>query len=93
MNKAKVYRPRNWLYEVLVVAEGVLLVLLWSLILGSWKPGVLAGACTYLLLASILRKSFQKHHRRGIAFLKSCSWSEAEKAFSESYDFSRHTHG
>ena len=87
MNKPKVYRPRNWLFEVLVVAEGVALVLLWSLILGSWKAGVFAGACTYLLLANLLRRSFQKHHRRGIAFFKSGRWSEAEKAFTESYEF------
>ena len=87
MKKLKTVRPRNWLYELLVLLEGLLIFALWWLILGSRKQIFLCWAITYLALAWTLRGIFQRHHRRGMKLLRRKKFSEAAVSFQNSFHY------
>lgn len=89
MNKAKINRPRNWRYELYIILIGLALVGIWWIILKSSRKAVLAGAWTYLILAWSLRLIFQKHHMRGMKFMRERNYADAALAFQNSYEFFR----
>ena len=87
MEKLKTVRPRNWLYELLVLLEGLVIFAIWWLILDSRKHILLCGAITYLALAWTLRLIFQRHHRKGMKLLRRKQLSEAAVSFQNSFHF------
>lgn len=87
MEKKKIARPRNWLYEFLVILEGLLLIGIWCLFTDSLWDAITGGILTYFALAWILRLSLQRHHRRGVALMRHNQYEQASAAFQASYDF------
>lgn len=87
MEKQKTIRPRNWLYELLIIAEVALLIALWQLYFRNWWKAALCGSATYLILAYTLRHILQMHHRQGIRFMRLGDFENALNAFQRSYDF------
>ena len=83
----KIIRPRNYLYEFLVILNGLVLIGIWWLILQSTRKAIMAGCASYLILAWSLRLTFQKHHMNGMKFLRAKNYSEAATAFQKSHDF------
>jgi tetratricopeptide (TPR) repeat protein len=87
MEKVKTIRPRNWLYEWIVIAEEVIIFAIWLMILKSWPHAVIMGGLTYLTLAWTLRLTLQRHHRKGMKYLQQGNYEAASKAFESSYTF------
>lgn len=87
MAQPKTIRPRNWLYELLIILEIILIVGIWRIFSGSWKYAFLFGGLTYLILAWTLRLILQRHHRKGIQFLQRKEYKQAAEAFQNSHDF------
>ena len=87
MEKVKTIRPRNWLYEGIIIAEGVIIFAIWWLILESRTHALFMGALTYLTLAWTLRLTLQRHHRKGMKYMRQGNYEAAAKAFESSYTF------
>ncbi len=87
MEKNKIIRPRNYLYEFIVIFIGLLLIGIWWIILRSTHKAILFGCLSYLILAWCLRFIFQKHHMNGMRFLRAKNYSHAAAAFQQSHDF------
>lgn len=87
MEQEKILRPRNWLYEFLVLAQELLIFGSWRLVLGSWQLALFAGAVTYLTLAWTLRLILQRHHRKGMRQMRGKEYEEAAISFQNSYNF------
>lgn len=87
MAQFPIIRPRNYLYEFLVILNGLVLIGIWWLIFKSLYPALLAGCWSYLILAWSLRLTFQKHHRKGMKLLRAQNYTEAATAFKNSYEF------
>lgn len=87
MEQIKIIRPRNYLYEFLVILNGLVLIGIWWIVLQSPRKAMLAGCLSYLVLAWCLRLIFQKHHRNGMKFLRAKNYSNAAAAFQTSHDF------
>ena len=87
MEKPRTVRPRNWLYELLVLLEALLIFAIWWLILDSRKNLFLCWAITYFTLAWTLRGIFQRHHRKGMNLLRRKQFSEAAVSFQNSFHF------
>ena len=87
LEQAKTIRPRNWLYELLVLAELFFIVGIWRLLSHSWLYAFAGGGLTYCALAWTLRLTLQRHHRKGMQLLRSKRFEEAAEAFQNSYDF------
>jgi tetratricopeptide (TPR) repeat protein len=83
----KMIKPRNYLYEFLVILNGLVLIGIWWIILQSARKAMLAGCVSYLILAWCLRFTFQKHHMNGMKFLQAKNYSDAAAAFQRSHDF------
>ena len=82
-----IIRPRNYLYEFLVILNGLVLIGIWWIILQSIRKAAMAGCISYLILAWCLRFAFQKHHMRGMKLLRAKAYSDAAAAFQKSHDF------
>lgn len=87
MEKVKTIRPRNWLYEGIIIAEEILILVIWLMILKSWPHAVIMGALTYFALAWTLRLTLQRHHRKGMKYMRQGNYEAAAKAFESSYTF------
>ena len=87
MEQIKTIRPRNWLYELLVCLELILIVGIWWVFSDSWKYAFMFGGLTYLALAWTLRLVLQRHHRKGMQFMKRKKYEEAAEAFQNSHNF------
>ncbi len=87
MEHIKTIRPRNWLYELLVSLELILIVGIWWVFSDSWKFAFVFGGSTYLTLAWALRLTLQRHHRNGMQLLRQKHYEEAAIAFQNSYNF------
>ena len=83
----KIIGKRNYLYEFLVILNGLVLIGIWWLILRSPREAMMAGCVSYVILAWCLRLTFQKHHIKGIQFLKAKNYADAAAAFRQSLDF------
>lgn len=83
----KIIRPRNYLYEFLVILNGLILIGIWWIILQSLRKALMAGCISYLVLAWGLRLIFQKHHSKGMVFLQAKNYADAAAAFRQSQDF------
>ena len=77
----KMIKPRNYLYEFLVILNGLVLIGIWWIILQSARKAMLASCVSYLILAWCLRFTFQKHHMNGMKFLQAKNYSDAAAAF------------
>ena len=87
MERLKTIRPRNYLFEVLVFLNGIVLIGIWWLILRDVRKAILAGCISYLVLAWCLRLLFQRHHMLGIKHLRTKNYAEAAACFARSYEF------
>ena len=87
MEQIKTIRPRNWLYELLVILELILIVGIWRVFSDSWKYAFVFGGLTYLTLAWSLRLTLQRHHRNGMKLLRQKHYEEAAAAFQNSCNF------
>ena len=87
MEREKVIRPRNWLYELLVCAELAFIVAIWQMVFRSWLRTFMFGGTTYLILAWTLRLTLQRHHRKGMKLLRQKQYEEAAAAFQNSFSF------
>jgi len=87
MEQKKIIRPRNWFLELLVFLEAILIIVIWRIFSKSWATALFYGALTYLLLAWSLRRGLQRHHRRGMKFLRNQKYTEAAAAFQSSLAF------
>lgn len=87
MDKVKTIRPRNWLYEWIIIAEEVIIFAIWLMILKSWTHALFMGALTYFTLAWTLRLPLQRHHRKGMKYMRQGNYEAAAKAFESSYTF------
>ena len=87
MEQRKTIRPRNYLYEGLIIVEELIIVGIYWFVLGSWKYALVAGGITYLVLAWTLRLSLQRYHRKGMKLLHNKQNPDAVLAFQSSYDF------
>lgn len=87
MEQTPIIRPRNFLFEFIIIIEELLIIIIWWLFLRSWIHALLAGSITYLALAWTLRLTFQRHHRKGMKLMRANRFSEAADAFKNSFDF------
>lgn len=87
MEQNKTIRPRNWLFELLVLLEEILIIVIWWIISKSWFKAIIYGALTYFLLAWFLRLGLQRHHRKGMNFLRKQKYAEAAAEFQNSLAF------
>ncbi len=87
MEQTKTVRPRNWLYELLVCLEILLILAIWWILTESRQKAFLFGALTYFSLAWPLRLTLQWNHRKGIQFFQRRNYKEAATAFQKSFDF------
>ena len=87
MEQTPIIRPRNFLFEFIVIIEELLIIIIWWLFLRSWIYALLAGIITYLALAWTLRLTLQRHHRKGMKLMCAKQFSEAADAFKNSFDF------
>lgn len=87
MEQIKVIRPRNYLYELLVIINGLILIGIWWIFLQSARKATLAGCLSYLFLAWCLRFIFQKYHMNGMKFMRAKNFSDAAAAFQQSHNF------
>ena len=84
-----VYRPRNYVYEGIVLLIQFAMMALGAVLLQSFWIGCFAGWVCYIVIAWTLRLSFQKHHRRGMMLLRMENYAEAAAAFRKSEAFFR----
>ncbi len=87
MKQVKTIRPRNWLYELLVCLELFLIVGIWWIFCGSWQFAFAFGGFSYITLAWTLRLTLQRHHRKGMKFLRRKQYEQAAASFRSSYQF------
>lgn len=87
MEQNKTIRPRNWFLELLVFLEEILIIVIWWIISKSWLKAIIYGALTYFLLAWFLRLCLQRHHRKGMKFLRNQKYVEAAAEFQNSLAF------
>lgn len=87
MEQTKTIRPRNWVYELLVCLELLLIIGIWWAFSDSWKHAFIFGGLTYFILAWALRLVLQRHHRKGMHFLRCKNYEAAAEAFRNSHRF------
>lgn len=87
MEQTKIIRPRNWLYELIVCLELIIIVSIWWVFSASLKYAFIFGGLTYLTLAWSLRLILQRHHRKGMQLLRRKEYNKAAEAFQNSHDF------
>lgn len=87
MEQIKTIRPRNWLYESLVMIELILIVGIWWMFSDSWRYAFVFGGFTYLAFAWTLRLILQRYHRKGMQLLRLKKYEEAVEAFQNSHNF------
>ncbi len=80
-------RKRNYLFEALVLIEGLAFVLLGYAIFRDWILGIYVGVLVYLAVAWTLRLTLQKHHRKGMRLLKAETFEKALVCFQKSEAF------
>ena len=80
-------RPRNYLYEMLVLLELIIIIVIACLVTGEIIRGILIGVIVYVLLAAILRLSLQANHRNGMRLIDDKCYPEAAEFFRKSYVF------
>ena len=87
MEQVKTIRPRNWIYELLVCLELLLIVGIWRVFTDSWRYAFIFGGFTYILLAWSLRLILQRYHRKGMQLMRKKHFEKATAAFQNSYRF------
>ena len=87
MEQTKTIRPRTWVYELLVCLELLLIIGIWWAFSDSWKHAFIFGGLTYFTLAWALRLILQRHHRKGMHFLRRKNYEAAAEAFRNSHRF------
>ena len=87
MKQTKPIRPRNWVFELLVCLEILLIIGIWRFFSDSWKHAFIFGGLTYFTLAWTLRLILQHHHRKGMQFLRRKNYEAAAEAFRNSQRF------
>ena len=87
MEQLKVIKPRNYLYEFLVLLSQLIIITIWWLLLQNLLEALMTGCISYLILAWTLRLTFQKHHRKAMKLMHIKNYSDAISAFQNSYDF------
>lgn len=87
MSRQETIRTRNWLFEVPAIIAGTLFILIWLLVFDSWKPALILGSLTYLVVVWTLRLTLQKHHLKGMQCIRKEDYAEGAAAFQRSYAF------
>lgn len=80
-------RPRNYLYELLVLAELLAFVVVTILVTGEIIRGILIGVILFAVVAFLLRIILQYNHINGMRLIDDKCYPEAAEFFRKSYEF------
>ena len=84
-------RPRNYLYEMLVLVEIILFVVVACILTGEIIRGILVGVIVFAVAAFLLRIILQYNHINGMRLIDDKFYPEASEFFRKSYlFFSKH---
>lgn len=84
-------RPRNYLYELLVLLELIIFVVVACVVTGEIIRGVLIGVIVFAVVAFLLRIILQYNHINGMRLIDDKFYPEASEFFRKSYlFFSKH---